>query len=332
MLVLPVILAALGTLPAKEAPTAEAGMALVKGREDETGKSRTFILTYRAVVKDIPAGAKTLDLWLPLPQSDRNQTIHQLTIDAPGPLTIGRESRFGNQCLHVRVPRPQRPASVTLSIDATRRENCGAIEPLSDVERDRYLRPEPLVPLDGAIRNLAVEATKRSRTDAEKARAIYDQVTGMMRYDKSGTGWGRGDALFACDAKRGNCTDFHALVIGMARSVGIPARFAIGLPLPMARGSGEIAGYHCWAELYVQDRGWVPVDASEASKNPARHAYFFGHHDENRLEFSRGRHLALSPPQQGPPLNFFVYPYAEIDGRPHENIDHNFTFKDREAE
>ena len=165
-------------------------------------------------------------------------------------------------------------------------------------------------------------------TDAEKARAIYEKVVGMMRYDKAGTGWGRGDALFACDAKRGNCTDFHALVIGMARSVGIPARFAIGLPLPEGRGSGEIPGYHCWAELYVEGRGWVPVDASEASRHPSKRDYFFGHHDENRLEFSRGRDLQLVPPQQGPPLNFFVYPYAEVDGRPHEDIDRQLQFRD----
>ncbi|MGP0066833.1 MAG: transglutaminase-like domain-containing protein [Isosphaeraceae bacterium] len=316
MLVLPVLLAALATPPV----------------EDATLTSRTFTLNYRAAVRGIPEGAKALDLWLPLPQSDRNQTIHQLNIDAPGPLTIGRESQFGNHCLHVRVKRPQGSVSVTLGIDATRRENGGAIEPLSAADRGRYLRPEPLVPLDGPIRDLAVEATKRSRTDTEKARAIYDRVTAMMRYDKTGTGWGRGDALFACDARRGNCTDFHALIIGMARSVGIPARFAIGLPLPSDRGSGEIAGYHCWAELYVQDRGWVPVDASEASKYPAKHAYFFGHHDENRLEFSRGRHLTLSPPQQGPPLNFFVYPYAEIDGKRHASIDHKFTFIDREVD
>jgi transglutaminase-like putative cysteine protease len=164
----------------------------------------------------------------------------------------------------------------------------------------------------------------------EKARAIYDRVTGMMKYDKSGTGWGRGDALFACSAKRGNCTDFHALLIGMARSAGIPARFAIGLPLPESRGSGEISSYHCWAELYVTGRGWIPVDSSEAAKNPAKRDYFFGHHDENRLEFSRGRDLRLVPSQQGPPLNFFVYPYAEVDGRPHDAIEHKFTFNDRD--
>lgn len=298
---------------------------------DEASQSRTFRLRYRATVREIPAGSKALDLWLPLPQSDRNQTIRRITVEAPGPISIGREAHFGNKCLHVRVDVPRAPVSVVLAIEATRRENSGRHEPLSDADRASYLKPEPLVPLDGPVRALALEATRGLKTDAEQARAIYDRVVGLMRYDKSGTGWGRGDALFACDVKRGNCTDFHALIIGMARSVGIPARFAIGLPLPRERGAGAIPGYHCWAELYVRGRGWVPVDASEAAKDPSRREYYFGHHDEHRLELSRGRQLTLEPVQQGPPLNFFVYPYAEVDGRPHEAIDHEFRFVDRDG-
>jgi hypothetical protein len=292
-------------------------------------RSRTFTLTYRATVREIPDGAKALDLWLPLPRTDRNQTIHRVTIDGPGPLSIGREARFGNHCLHVRVERPGPAVGVTLTIEATRIENAGSDEALGDDERALELKPEPLVPLDGPVRALAFEATRGLGTDAEKARAIYEKVVGRMTYDKSGTGWGRGDALFACDARRGNCTDFHALVIGMARSAGIPARFAIGLPLTPERGQGDIPGYHCWAELYVGGRGWVPLDASEAAKDPSKRDYFFGHHDENRLEFSRGRHLTLVPGQQGPPLNFFVDPYAELDGRPHAAIDRKATFHDR---
>lgn len=292
-------------------------------------RSRTFELRCRAIVRDIPDGAKALNLWLPLPQSDRNQTIRSVTIDAPGPVTIGRESRYGNQVLHLQARRPKGPVRVELRILASRRENAGHSATLAPRERDRYLAPEPLVPLDGPVGALALEATRGLGSSDEKARAIYETVVGTMKYDKSGTGWGRGDALFACDAKHGNCTDFHALVIGMARSVGIPARFAIGLPLPSARGTGNIDGYHCWAELHVEGRGWVPVDASEAAKDPSRRAYFFGRHDEDRLEFSRGRHLTLEPPQRGPPLNFFVYPYAEVDGRPHEAIDRQITFADR---
>jgi transglutaminase-like putative cysteine protease len=287
-------------------------------------------LTYEATIRDIPEGTKALNLWLPLPQTDRNQAIHRVTVDGPVPLTIGREPRFGNQWVHVVLREPGRPVTVRVTVEATRSENAGSDQPLSDEERASYLRPEPLVPRDGPVRALALEATRGLATDAEKARAIYETVTTVMSYDKSGTGWGRGDALFACEARRGNCTDFHALIIGMARSVGIPARFAIGLPLPRDRGAGEIAGYHCWAELYVEGRGWVPVDASEAAKDPARWEYYFGHHDEDRLEFSRGRHLTLEPAQQGPPLNFFIDPYAEVDGRPHAAIDRKVTFADRE--
>jgi transglutaminase-like putative cysteine protease len=293
-------------------------------------RSRTFGLKYEATVRDIPVGTKTLDLWLPMPQTDRNQTVRRITIDASGPVSVGREARFGNQCLHVRVDGPKASVTVTLAVEATRRENAGGNEPLSEEERSEYLKAEPLVPLDGPVGVLAREATSGLGTDIEKARAVYEKVVGLMRYDKSGTGWGRGDALFACDARRGNCTDFHALVIGMARSAGVPARFAIGLTLPRERGSWEISGYHCWAELYVRGRGWVPVDASEAAKDPSRRAYYFGHHDEDRLEFSRGRHLTLEPPQHGPPLNFFVDPYAEADGKPHGAIDRRVTFTDRD--
>ncbi len=299
-----------------------------EGRADR--RSRTFELTYQATVEAVPAGAKALDLWLPVPQTDRNQTIHRVSVDSPVPFTIEREPRSGNQCLHVRVSPPVGPLTVGMVVEATRRENSGESGRLSEEDRAQYLAAEPLVPLDGPIRALAEETTRGLSTDEDKARAIYDKVTRMMRYDKTGTGWGRGDALFACDARRGNCTDFHALIIGMARSVGIPARFAIGLPLPPGRGGGEIPGYHCWAELYVDGRGWVPVDSSEASKHPERRDYFFGHHDEDRLELSRGRNLTLAPAQRGGPLNFFVLPYAEVDGKPHEAIARRLTFRDRE--
>ncbi len=221
---------------------------------ERQSRSRTFELTYKATVRAIPEGTKILDLWLPLPQTDRNQTVHRITIDALNPVTIGREPRFGNQSVNFRVDHPTTLVTVTLTVEATRWESTGSDEVLSIEGRTEYLKPEPLVPLEGPVRSLALEAIRGRDTDAEKAKAIYEKVVGLMKYDKSGTGWGRGDALFACNARRGNCTDFHALVIGMARSVDIPARFAIGLPLPRDRGSGDIPGYHCWAELYVRGR------------------------------------------------------------------------------
>ncbi len=56
-----------------------------------------------------------------------------------------------------------------------------------------------------------------------------------------------------------------------ARAVGVPARFLIGVPLPARESAGAIGGYHCWSEFWLDGRGWVPVDASEAHKQPELH-------------------------------------------------------------
>jgi transglutaminase-like putative cysteine protease len=184
------------------------------------------------------------------------------------------------------------------------------------------------VPLQGVIEELSAQETRGIQDPLGKARAIYNYVIASMRYDKSGTGWGNGDAIWACTSKRGNCTDFHSLFIGMARAAGIPSRFEIGFPLPGDQHEGAIAGYHCWAQFYLESYGWVPVDASEAWKHPDKKDYFFGAHDDNRVQFSVGRDIRLDPLQQGDPLNYFVYPYAELDGKPFA-VESKFSFQDR---
>ena len=134
--------------------------------------------------------------------------------------------------------------------------------------------------------------------------------------------------LYACDAKKGNCTDFHSLFIAMARAQSIPSRFAIGFPLPPDKHTGEIAGYHCWAEFFEPTHGWVPIDISEAWKHPEKKDFFFGGHDANRVQFSMGRDIVLDPKQDGAPLNYFVYPYVEIGGKEYPDVSLAFSFAD----
>jgi hypothetical protein len=136
-----------------------------------------------------------------------------------------------------------------------------------------------------------------------------------MRYAKYGSGWGNGDAVFACDSERGNCTDFHSYFIALARAVGIPARFAIGAAIPSARDAGGVDGYHCWAEFYTNGKWW-PVDISEGDKCSQLSTYFFGHNPANRVEFSRGRDLILEPGPVSGPINFLAYPVLEVNGKP----------------
>jgi transglutaminase-like putative cysteine protease len=303
-------------------------------------RERSFSFEYAVTVKDIPTGARTVDIWLPAPHDDAFQRIANLRVDTPYRYEIltGTED---NHILHIRVSDLKEPAiAVTMRFDAVRKEHIqplaaassanGAAEPGGSPDLTRYLQPDRLVPLDDTIRRWAREVVDAAgaQTDLEMARAIYNHVVATVKYDKTGKGWGNGDIYYACDARRGNCTDFHAIFIGYARAVGIPARFAIGFPLPADRGAGKIAGYHCWAEFYAKGIGWVPVDASEAAKNPARREYFFGAHDENRVELSKGRDVVLMPRQQGAPLNYFVYPYVELDGGKYTSVDASYSYKD----
>ena len=74
--------------------------------------------------------------------------------------------------------------------------------------------------------------------------------------------------------------------------------------------------------------GWAPVDASEAAKNPDKRRDFFGAHDEDRFEFSIGGDLFLNPKPTADRLNYFIYPYAEVDGKTCTSIDKNFAYGD----
>jgi len=298
-------------------------------------ESRHFTFHYAFTVKNLPAGKK-LRIWIPVARWDAFQEVRIISAKADLPLKKTREDQFGNEIFFAEDDKIARPElHFDVEYDVTRHERR-ALTPdahlvgvaLTKRERREDLEPNALVPITGLPAELAAKVTSGKTTPLDQARAIYDYVFTTMRYDKTGTGWGRGDVLYACDAKKGNCTDFHSLFIAMARSEGIPARFEIGFPLPEDKHSGEIAGYHCWADFYAAGKGWIPVDISEAWKHPEKREYFFGSHDVNRIQFSMGRDLRLHPAQDGKPLNYFVYPYVEVDGREYPNVSLSFSFAD----
>lgn len=222
----------------------------------ENVRTRTFEFIYAVEVRGIPAGARTVAIWIPYPPNDEHQRIDDVQIRAPWTWRVTRDPEYGNQILYVHVDSPKDPVlRVELQFRVHRREHVN--RPVAgrvmrvvedpDPTLARWLQPDRLVPINGWVRERALEVTRGARTDLERARAIYEWTVSNLTYDKSGTGWGRGDIYYACDVKRGNCTDFHAVFIGFARAVGIPSRFEIGFPLPPTRGEGEIGGYHCWA-------------------------------------------------------------------------------------
>jgi transglutaminase-like putative cysteine protease len=259
-------------------------------------------------------------VWLPLPSDDPWQRITGLTISG-APWERVYDARWGNGFARVRATSA---AEIVVSYRVERQERSADLARATASPAPSgyaaWLAPDTRVRLDERVHTIAADITRGKIMPLDKARAIYDYVLSTMRYDKPAGAterWGQGDIVWACDRRYGNCTDFHALFIGLLRASGIPARFSIGYSIPTG-AAGEIPGYHCWADFYLDGAGWIPVDASEAWKHTGERDYFFGHHDANRVQLSTGRDVPL-PGMRGAAVNFIVYPYAEAaDGAPVE--------------
>jgi transglutaminase-like putative cysteine protease len=301
-----------------------------EGAPPEKAKTRAFLFIYSATITDVPAG-KTARIWLPVAQTSDDQDVEIVSKDLPAEGKIGKEEKYGNQILYVEA-KPGADGTIPLKVTyrVKRREVLGPDKTKVDETKvAMYLKPDALVPIDGKPLDL-IKGKDLPKDQNDAAHVLYDIVNNHMKYSKEGTGWGRGDSVWACDSKYGNCTDFHSLFISLARSQKIPAKFEIGFPVPEKRGEGEIPGYHCWAFFRPEGNGWVPVDISEANKVPKMKDYYFGNLTPDRVTFTTGRDLTLVPKQDGGPVNFLVYPYVEVDGKPYaaDKIKKKFSYED----
>lgn len=295
-----------------------------------TAHSQEVLFTYVARLSKVPDSAQYLRVWLPLAKTGREQQILRRVVRSPVPYTITEDPEYGNDMLYLSVT-PPLPESLEVAVEYQARllgpaGSGGESSPTSE-ELARYLQPRGLVIVDDEVRTRAANATAGHRAPMDKARGIYEAVIQQVKYDKSVPGWGRGDTRRVCLLGTGNCTDFHSLFISMALASRIPARFKIGVVIPRV-ASGTIPGYHCWAEFYEEDQGWLPVDASEAWKHPELADYYFGARDPSRFLISVGRDIQLVPRQQGEPVNIFFAPYVEVDGQTFSDVGVEIRFTD----
>ncbi len=297
-------------------------------------KSRDLEFDFEITLKDIPQNASELKIWIPYLPETPYQIIEEVKITPQVDSAITLDKTYRNKILNYSFKNPK-DSHLKLSVHYKLRRleysntslNSYGHNKLADENIDIYLKPNRLVTISPKIKETAVEITRGKETTLEKARAIYDYVFENVAYDKTTPGWGNGDTERVCLVKAGNCTDFHSLFISLARASGIAAKFVIGVPLSDKK-EDEIKGYHCWAEFYEETLGWVPVDISEAWKDKSKKDYYFGTIGENRIEFSQGRDIILEPCQNGEPLNYFFYPYVEVDGKEFKNIDISLKYKD----
>lgn len=306
----------------------------LSGNAVQTRKAavRSFEATWVGTIQSVPASARRVDVWIPLPSDGPYQTVADLKVDAPAAYTLAKDSA-GNRLAHFVLDRPEQLGK---DFDVKARYRIVRTEAVSESNRDRrapadsaaYLAPNRLVPMTPRVKVLSNQLAAGKKDAVEKARSFYEYLVDNGTYDKTTPGWGEGDSERFCDVKKGNCTDFHSAFMALARAQGIPVRFLIGFPLKPEK-EGTVPGYHCWAEFWTGAE-WVPVDASDAAKTkePVKKAYLFGNLDADRFEITTGRDLTLSPAQKDGPVNFFIYPYVEVDGKAYGETKIRLEYRD----
>ncbi len=302
--------------------------------EERAGRALAF--TYAVEIPAQPAGIGPTDVFIPLAVSDAHQDIVRYELEASIPGEEKTERRYGNRFWHGHLDRSDgQPITIAVTYWTRRRPvrpeglTAAAQErrPEEREELELFLGPNRRVPIDGSlIERVRADIPKGDPTPLGRARAIYDYVIDTMEYKKVGTGWGNGDTFWACSARYGNCTDYHALFISLARADRIPARFEIGFPIPEDKPAGAIGGYHCWTQFHLPGVGWVPIDASEADKRPERREAYFGSYPADRIQFSIGRDLELGEGHTTAPLNYFIYPHVEVAGERLEDVKTRFSY------
>ena len=280
-----------------------------------------------------PADARIVRLWLPYPMSDENQEITDVVVSGNQTASgVYREGAYGNAALYAEWKGAKTDRILTYTFQVHRKERVTkdfpkTELPFSKAEYRKELAPTRLADLEGSERVLAAEITAGKTSNREKAQAIYDWIVENMHRDPDVKGCGLGEVEVLLGTLGGKCADISSVFVALARASGVPAREIFGLRLPSG-AEGEITRWqHCWSEFYLPGRGWIAVDPADVRKailtqkisleeaKPIRE-YYFGAVDERRVEYGTGRDLVLTPPQAGGPLNYFMYPYAEADGRP----------------
>ncbi len=155
-----------------------------------------------------------------------------------------------------------------------------------------FMAMEQQLPSDvTAVAELASEICGKEKGLYRKARLIYDYMRKNYKV-QSILRSGQSDHMDLPKRKTGDSFDFAAMYVSLCRASGIAAVQISGVLVDEGGGSH----IHSWAEIYLEDFGWFPVDLSLAcglqyNGFPAREDcadYYFGNMDNRHIAYSRG--------------------------------------------
>ena len=330
---------------------AAAAVASTPWREavaNTTGSWRNYEIVTRVDILK-PQGESRA--WIPLPMMDETGWHRPLGSSWTGNAAsaqIVRDGKYGAAMMVAQwaggVPAPVIEVTSGFmtrdrTVDPAKRDpQAGNLAPADSAF---YTAATELIPTDGIVRDTARDIVKGARHDVDKARAIYEWIVENTFRDPKTRGCGWGDIKSMLETRNfgGKCGDLNAMFVGLARSVGVPARDVYGLRVApsihgyrsLGVGSPNVSrAQHCRAEFFAQGVGWIPVDPADVRKvmleeppgdlkidHPmvqAARKRLFGGWEMNWLAYNMAHDVQL-PGSSGAKIPYLMYPNGETGGK-----------------
>ncbi|MHC4575437.1 MAG: transglutaminase-like domain-containing protein [Planctomycetota bacterium] len=132
---------------------------------------------------------------------------------------------------------------------------------------DDFLKQEEFVEKDNPVIQQIAEGIE-GESEIETVKKIYDYVIDNMDYSIPGKIPGKRalGAVKAAQEKKGDCSEYSDLFVALCRAKKIPARVVTGYTVRF----DDVSPKHHWAEVYLQEYGWVPFEPSWGDVEDAR--------------------------------------------------------------
>jgi transglutaminase-like putative cysteine protease len=242
-----------------------------------------------------PGDVKNLTVSFAVPEALPNQQLLSEIKYASPPTRIMKD-RWNQACAVFelgRVPAGTRQPlgyHVDVKVSAIRYlifpEEVGALDDIPAAIRRAYTADGSRYGVETAyIRDTARRIVGDEQNAYWIARKIFDFVIDKLEYQMVG-GWDVPEVVLKRGS--GSCSEYTFAFIALCRAAGLPARYQGSI---VVRGDDASIdeSFHRWAEIYLPNYGWVPVDANKGdAKSPADQARGFGELSNRFLITTRG--------------------------------------------
>ncbi|MGB7538541.1 MAG: transglutaminase-like domain-containing protein [Anaerolineales bacterium] len=243
-----------------------------------------------------------LQVYQPKPVNWDGQESVTIEEVSPASVQVGKDNVTGSEMYYwhlANTPAWGRTQDLKYRFTFTAYETRTSIDPESVKKYNTltadyrwYTRAEPYIESgDPQIIALADRVGGDETNPFLLAEKFYDYVVANARYQLV-------DGLLGAKALMengaGECGDYSALFIALARAKKIPARSVVGFWA--ISGTNQA---HVWAEFYLEGIGWIPADPTVGQSEPSKNGiqdYYFGNMDNQRVILSKGFNIKLDPP------------------------------------